>query len=100
MRDTSIFSCVKIKRIFFNGGCIWGFIEYLGCLAYLQENKHDLQVMDKWHYFSFENLPKKTDLLEKNLVITPAWFSADPDWTILRQVKKAGGDPVYNVYDF
>ena len=30
----------KIKRIFFNGGCIWGFVEYLGCLAYLRENKH------------------------------------------------------------
>ena len=30
----------KIKRIFFNGGCIWGFIECLGCLAYIREQRN------------------------------------------------------------
>ncbi len=66
----------------------------------LQTSNHNLQKMDKWQYFDFDNFPVKINPLEKDLIVMPIWAQPDPAWTILRQIKNAGQEPIFNIYDF
>lgn len=56
-------------------------------------------LMSKFIYFDFKNIPVKTNLAEKDLVVLPPWANGG-SWNLLQQIKNATGDTVFSVYDF
>lgn len=65
----------------------------------VQTNGHNDKVFGKFIYFDAKIEPPPGPSGQKSLIIAPPWFK-DKNATVIRQINMAGGDPVFNIYDF
>ncbi|MBI4099904.1 glycosyltransferase family 39 protein [Candidatus Microgenomates bacterium] len=55
--------------------------------------------LGKFVYFDPKVEPPPGPSGQRSLIIAPPWFT-DPRANVIRQIKMAGGEPIFNVYDF
>lgn len=66
---------------------------------FVQGSGHNDKEFSKFKYFD-PGVESPTKIPgQKALIIAPPWFS-DPAATVIRQINLAGGEPIFNVYDF
>jgi 4-amino-4-deoxy-L-arabinose transferase-like glycosyltransferase len=68
--------------------------------ALVQASNHNLNHFQNYQYYpQLPNLPDKTSLAEKGLVVLPAGM-VNNDVEIMREIKLLNGDPFFKIYDY
>jgi hypothetical protein len=68
--------------------------------ALVQASNHNLNHFQNYQYYpQLPNLPDKTSLSEKDLVVLPAGM-VNNDVEIMREIKLLNGDPFFKIYEY